>query len=1148
MARCIDPEYDKIHSNGPVGGVPAGSREAQFAHQRAVDAAREAHDNAALVRAVHAEARDNIVQMMSDGALSEGFRLNAKMLAELSEISSAAARRHELVRMDGLLRRIEQNARWLTRIGQSGQSHESLWTRFVTDMDSKFVDDTARLKAYFLSVISETGRGVDNNLGASVLQSTINMMRGRTAYYERQMGGLVDKVSGWIGIGGKATAQDALRWIGDVSAARQTKQRNDNLLATWKDEAAYHRQNAHELEVEGRGKRYDAGIEPDAAKARELELEASRYLSKAGDELDLANSYEDKIRRLRKYRGDEANGDKDDGGGRVFCCGYLDGEAAKLLNDSMAKLAELGIGEERVNEIIAGMRKIYMDAEDSLARNHQVSHDQLTRWREVDDFLPLATAKDNANDLNTAISIYTPGSLHMADGMTENPANVWESLHHFVRRSAYRVGMTDLAQLLYNVHKSKGADASGLVVEEWGSVKNLSRYDYEAYLRTINSGGIVSDVVTDAQGTVKRVFIKFRPDFKSTDSSNVARGRLFDGRSLNETLTGLARRSDKLNIVGKAVGRYGQTFTRFNPGFPIANSFRDFGERMYNMMNRDYYDANGQLVPGYTVATSMVANTLRAFRVMTASSWGRMDMNANTPEARYLREFSKMGLDYGYLKDLGTDVRGVDDMLVPGSEASTVPYINAAAKSMPVRAGQGLLRMIDAWNGMMNNTPAFAQYMALREHGLSMRDAGVAVGEMLNNNLTGEWTRGLRNVFPFVRPTLQAARALLRSFGLASDASGKFTFSGKGRNAGFALGSYVILSSLYGFLRDGMGETEGGGYTMDALSVSQIAGALPFMPSDDGGFYKMQVPFGMQRIALGMGVVLDRVERGVITPEDGVFHLLATIAKQVSPADFPEWAMRSDPLSWLGQAFAPALLRPMVDVVANKNFAGRPIVWGGQGGDESVEPKAYKGYATTAPWYKDMAKAVFDATGIDLAPEQVKALVKGYLGGPLRLLAELKESDNPGIDEMRKTTSQALGPWLTAMGATLYYGRMRDADMQLFFDAKSRILQDVKYAGVQWKNEELAKGRNPDAYRAWRVQQLRDAGWSESKLADLDLILRLDSELRKSNQDWRPRLLEAVRLDDDGAELKGRFQRKFDSEHSIYANAIENLNLFHGGW
>ena len=72
----------------------------------------------------------------------------------------------------------------------------------------------------------------------------------------------------------------------------------------------------------------------------------------------------------------------------------------------------------------------------------------------------------------------------------------------------------------------------------------------------------------------------------------------------------------------------------------------------------------------------------------------------------------------------------------------------------------------------MNNIAPLAQYMALREHGVSAKEAGVAVGEMLNNNLTGQWTSALRTVFPFVRPTMQGARALMRSFGLAADASG----------------------------------------------------------------------------------------------------------------------------------------------------------------------------------------------------------------------------------------------------------------------------------------------------------------------------------------------------------------------------------------
>lgn len=1134
MAECVNPKYEDKASRGPVGSVPEGDPYAQFGAHRGPEVAADAHASVERLRAILKEAQDNIVSMTADGSLSGTIKLNNEMLAGLSKIASSEARRQELIRIDSLMQAIERNERDLTRIGQSVQSNESLWKRFTTDMDYKLVDDSARLKAYFLSIIGETGRGADNNLGVSVLQSTINMMRGRTSYYERQMGSLMGRVAQWIGRGSKASPQDAMHWIGDVAAANQVKQRNDNLLAVWGEKAAFHDAEAAKFEARARRALDERGEPTD---------ESKKLVDKAIVQREAADEYREWIADLRARRNEDSIEWTDEKGEirKTRCCGYLDGEAAVLREESLRKLGEIGIGEDQVGEIIAGMRKIYLDAEDSLTRNHQVSHTQLERWREVRDFLPFVHDSDNANELGTSVSVYTPGYLHLAEGMTEHPVNVWDSLHHFARRSAYRVGMSDVAQLLYNVHRAKGA-ASGLRVTKWGSVSHLSKEDYAKYLQTIASGGLVSDVI-DAKGNVQRVYIRFDNGFKSLNRKGDPSGKLFDGAMLNEALTGLARRSDKLGFVGKVTGGYGMMFTRFNPGFPLVNSVRDFGERMYNMLNRDYRDAAGNIVPGTAVAGSMVANTSRAFRVATDAAWGRMDMNANTPEARYLREFIKQGLDSVWLKDLGTDVRGIGDALSP---ASSVPYLRDAAKTMPGRAAQGLMKAFDGWNSMMNNIAPLAQYMALREHGVSAKEAGVAVGEMLNNNLTGKWTNFLRSFFPFVRPTLQGARALLRSFGLAADARGGFSF--RPRNAATMLAFGAGAGALYSFFRDGLGESEGGAYNMDAIGVSQIASALPFMPDGEGGYLKLPVPFGVQRVLLGMAAATDRVNRGVISPEEGMFQTIATLAKQVSPADFPEWAMRSDPIAWLGQAFAPSLLRPMVDVMANKNFAGRPVVWGGQGGDEGVEPKAYKGYAATAPMYKSMAREIFEDTGMDFAPEQLRALARGYSGGILRGLLALKESDNPGIDEMRKTSVQELGPLLTALGGTMYYGKLRDADMQMFFDAKSRLLQDVKYAGVEWKNEKLAKARNPEAYRAWRVQQLRDRGWSEEKLADLDTVLRLDAEIRKSHQDWRKPLLEAVRMEDDGDELKSRFRQKFDAEHSIYAEAVETLNLFHGGW
>jgi hypothetical protein len=191
---------------------------------------------------------------------------------------------------------------------------------------------------------------------------------------------------------------------------------------------------------------------------------------------------------------------------------------------------------------------------------------------------------------------------------------------------------------------------------------------------------------------------------------------------------------------------------------------------------------------------------------------------------------------------------------------------------------------------------------------------------------------------------------------------------------------------------------------------------------------------------------------------------------------------------------------------------------------------------------------MFDQTGYDLAPEQIKALMRGYLGGPLRFITGMIESDNPAVNEERQSSTQDLGPFFTALGMTMYYGKLRDADKSLVYGAMDKLRRDVRREGVEWNNPELAKARNPDAYRAWRVQQLRDKGWSEAKLADLDLMLQLDSELRKSRQNWKDPLMQAFNEDDDGEALRDAFNRKFDEEHSIFRRGVEGFNLYHGGW
>ena len=1151
MPNCTSNAVNQRYPNTPLGGNPAGTPHAQYAQQGAPQASRSIVKSLDDLYMLHDETVANIRQLTSIGAVPAGTKVTAGMLKELSRIASSEARYYAVEHLALMDKARADNERMLTQLRMSERSESDFWLRLKTDANERLVDGTAKLQAYFLNFFGMEGRTADQNIGVRDLLSTVDRLRGTTERYERYFNDMLNKVRKVLGRNTKAVPQDVMHDVGTVATQPLVKMHNDRLIGKWEYQASQLRDTIAELDAKIAGSRNQNDID--------------RYTKARAKQQALFDHLMGNARELRARRNEDRISWFDRAGNehKTLCCGWLDGEIAKEASEAWARLKGYGFTDEAVNGLIGDMQNLYKMVERSLVESHQVSLTQLGRWSpNVQGHLPFVHPRDNAAEAATAVSLYTPGSLHAMKGSVERPANVWDSLHHFAKRGVYRTSMSKLAQTLYNMHRAAAerklagrtvddaefnqiaSDESGILVTPYNRISAMSTRDYSRFMAAVNGGGVVSDVV-NAKGETERVFIRFRSNFQSPDG-----GRTYTGAQLNDILNGLTRQSDHLNLMGKGTAKVSRLYTYGNLGFAPVNGVRDFAERAFNMSNRDYVDERGNTVPGYKLVGAMIANIPRAFRMAFNSAWGRGAPDITTIEGRYMDEFRGQGLDAVWLKDLGKDLGSFESSLDPNARQKTsvidkVPYLKAVQSTMG-RAGGFLAKFLDAWNGTMNNAPALAQYLAMREHGLSADTAGAGVGEMLNNNLTGTWTSWLRTFFPFVRPTMQGARALLRSCGLAADAKGGFSF--RPRNAVTAFIMYNVASALYAFTRDGLGETEDGAYNMDAISIGTLASGLPFMPNGEGGYLKLPVPFGMSRIALAFAAGQDRVERGVMSPEDFTFAVVSTLGKQVAVGDFPEWSMKENPADWLMQAFAPMLARPVVDVAVNRNFAGGPIVRGQNEGEESMEAKASKGYAATEQFYKDFAKAMFDETGFDLAPEQIKALMRGYLGGPLRFITGLIESDNPAVSEERRSSTQELGPFFTALGGTMYYGKLRDADKTLVYGAMDKLRKDVRREGVEWNNPELAKARDPDAYRAWRVQQLRDKGWSEAKLSDLDLMLQLDSDLRKSRQNWREPLMQAFNEDDDGEALRDAFNRKFDEEHSIFRRGVEGFNLYHGGW
>ena len=1116
---CIPPEYDEKLSDTEAEGLFSGDRGGDYRSKPSSEEDARADRAFVSEQEAKAEAEQNIIDGIASGAVQPGFKLPSGIERELAKLATAEQRKYEVWRRAAEERARAENERVLNRINQSAQSESGLWLRIASWFNEKFIDRNTPLAKFFLDMLPEEGRGAENNTGVSVLNAAINGMVGHKRFFDKLHAELLHDANKLCAKSPDMDGGELLNIVGEILNCRQAKSRNDILHDRWRTEA-------EELRKEAR-----------------LETDLERKAQLMSD----ADSLEFRARRLRENRHLDKQPEGDD---KVVCCGYLDGEAARIEAADLAKLDAAGISRSVVDDFYKRMYDIYQQAEHLLIKSGQISEGQIRRMPKIDGFLPFVPYMDNLAESMSNIDVYQPGSFKAMHGSTEPPASAWHAIRHFTNRAAYRAGGTHLAQFLYNMHRLKG-EASGLRVKKWGNVNRMSNYAFNQYLRETSNeyggGGIVSDVLVNEKGDREKVFIQFDQRLLDGDKGY----SIHDAQQLNKLLGDLGKSADKLGVLGKMTGTLGQMYTKFSLGFAPINGIRDFGERMVNMANRDYLTADGKHIAGYQLMGTMAANVMTAKKILFDAVRGKLDLK--TEYGRFYSEYIQQGCDPVMIRDLNAPGQGLDTVaggrrrapLFPGLEEKIPDGLKEALKTAGVYK-ETANNWINAYNSWFNNIAPLAQFIAMRKRGMTARAAGNAVNEMLNNNIGGTALNTLRAIFPFARPTVQGARAMLRSFGLGVDASGKFKMP-DARTAATMVGTYAAGSMLYGFARDSLGEDDSGALNADSLSVSQFAASIP-MPTGDGHYVRVPVPFGIPRVALALAVAKDRAERGIMDPDEVAFAAMAQVAKNVSPQSFPEYAAKENPAAWLLQAFSPELLRPAVDVGVNRNYRGRPISYKAGGADEGMEPKAASGYASTNPTYKKWATDILDATGVDLAPEQVQAIVKGYTGGIGQLFRSYVESENPAVQEERKTAAQEMGGFLAAMGGTMYYGRVLDADKTLFYEAKARLESDIRRENVEWHNEELSKKKDAAAYRRWRVQQLRDKGWSEAKLQDLDTMLQADAAIRKSHQTWRKPLLEAFNSDDDGTALKETFKKKFDGEADYYSGAVANMNLYHGGW
>lgn len=1002
-----------------------------------------------------------------------------------------------------------QRAAWeeaYNKVSGTTVGETTKWLDFINGVAKRFLDKNADFRKWAQLHFAENDRSVVNNTLVQAFDAVEPRTRGHLQKYTNQLNDLssqVEPIARRIGYDTK----DLLDAAGHYANARHAEERNAFLISRWEADLADQRSR---------------GARGDQAEVTRLETQ----IAELRQHLDNPNPPED-----------------------LTSSGYTNGEARALMDQF---IRDTGVTRAEADFMADGLQGVYRQVLQDRIDAGFVAPEVVASFPEFQNFLPYKTKYENTTGALNNSDVYNPGRYYAIQGAQNRPDSAYHTVMHFARRASNEIGMQELGTTL---------TAAIRRAEEQGRDIGIRQYDYaklmqakhgnneyrRAWANNIensnNGGGLVVDVpIYDAEGN----FARTRRMFLTFDSTWTDPRSGLSGADLNQAMTGTTKTAVGFNRAAQATSLYGRLFTQFNPAFAPVNTIRDFVERSTHIINRDYYLDNGSSVSGASLLGRYFLNAPKSGKFVFEALSGRLD--PSSPGARLWAEYVEQGLHQEYTRGVNTPRRTLAEIIEGRNQPQGFieSKLNdpgfAGVKQRLDQLGRGrdqVMSVLNGWNDYFNNIASFNHYLTLREAGVNANNAARGTIELFNLYQSGTWTPILQSLFPFVRPTVQTIAASARTFGVAPDGRGQFRTSAKGV-AGL-LGTYAGYMALLPLLKEGLGVDEETGLNrFDQLGISELQRFVP-IGLGDGNFAKMPTGFGPIQLAITLAVGTDRVQRGLMAPEDFVAETLYVVGKNVSPQNWPEFSFRAKPLEWLTQAFTPTLAAPIVNLATNTNYMGNPIT---NARSDGFRARSDQGYLSTQKEYHQLAKGIYSATGIDLAPEQVKSLVGNIAVGPLRLIKGLVEQDSVIKRGTTESAAETMGPWLSAMGGSLLYGKAYENGRAMYYKALNQYRERIRREGI--KVTDRSYGSNTDKAEAFQRNALRKAGWGSDDINDFILLQQTERQLRSQDtkfaQDIRPVWLSS----DDSGPVRREFERLAREKAALYNNVVTRLGYYRG--
>ncbi len=510
--------------------------------------------------------------------------------------------------------------------------------------------------------------------------------------------------------------------------------------------------------------------------------------------------------------------------------------------------------------------------------------------------------------------------------------------------------------------------------------------------------------------------------------------------------------------VGQATRWLAAVNTQYNPAFGLVNLVRDTLGGTVNLGSTQLRGKSMLVLAQVPAAMQGIARELAGGGVN--SEWSKL-----------WKQFQDDGGKTGY-----RDMFMMAEDRAKEIERELQQAANAG-KLTPGKVAHGALDLLDGFNTTLENAVRLSAYKTALDNGISRPEAARLARELtVDFNRKGRTGRELGPLYAFLNASVQGTARTVQTL---KGPTGAKIIAG-----GLALGAIQALMLAFA------------GYDDDELPefVKTRAFIIP-LPRDEAGgkrFISIPMPLGLHVIPNTGRVLTELSLNGGKDMGKRTVAAIGEIAGAFNPLGGGNIFTADGALKTL----APTLIDPVIEIQANRNFAGNRIEKESPRGESDNRPgyqraKEATQRSTTGQGYLGISKAINDLTGgtpyekgmASPSPEMIRYLAQTVGGGVLRELEKSVDSSVRAINgEKVKTTG------IPALGR--FYGEVDDDQVQMsrYYDQASKInklqssLSAAKKAGDGEAVKRMYK-ENPELKMAQAQDEIQAALSKLNKLA-----------------------------------------------------------------